>query len=305
MGSLTEYPNGVSSFGIPIYGSGGQPDNSGTVYFVDGNSGSDNNDGKSWDKAMKTLAVAFAASHADMARGSDRWARRNTVYIAGDRFVETLIIAPQKTDLIGVGSCDNFPHVVIRGNHAPVNAAMGTRWFNVQFEPTTAADIMTLTSASTGMEFYNCAFEATGDLGASIVAVSAIDATAHTWLKIKNCTFSGAFTGDVIDIGAGNIDGLEIRNNVIQGGASNGIVVTGTTTVTSSRMALIADNLIQVAGKTIDDGSDDTINIMRNRCISAGASEGAAFVIDEGHAVDNVITYNDTTSVMVPIIPSA
>jgi len=133
----------------------------------------------------------------------------------------------------------------------------------------------------------------------------AIDVTGHPWFKSIGCTYSGAFSGPVIDIGAGAIDGMVLQGNTIQGGANDGIEVTGTTTVTTGRMGLIADNLIQVATFVILDGNDNTFNVMRNRCISAGASEGAAFEIDEGHAVDNVITYNDTTSVMVPIIPSA
>ena len=297
---LTNYPNGISSFGIPITGAS-RIDPSGTVYFVDGNYGNDGNDGLSWDSPFKTLAIAFAICHADIARGSDRWARRNTIFIAGDRFVETLKIAPQKTDIIGVGSCDNFPRVCIRGNHAPVNAATGTRWFNVQFEPTTAAVIMTLTNATTGMEFHNCEFQAWG----AATATTAIKETAHPWLKVIGCSFDGAFSDTVIDIAAGDVSGMVIRDNSIMGGAQNGIEVTGTTTIGHGKIGLIANNLIQVAGFVISDGNDNTFNVMGNRGISAGASEATAFEIDEGHAIDNAITYNDTTSVRVPNLPGA
>jgi len=277
------------------------PFSSGSVYYVDGNSGDDTNSGLSWEKPFKTLAYAFGVSHTDIARGSDRRARRNRIYIAGDRFIETLVAFPQKTDVIGVGSCDNFPRACIRGNHAPVNTAVGTRFYNVQFEPTTAADIITLTSATTGVEVHNCDFEASG----ALIAVSAIDVTGHTWFKSIGCTYSGAFTGPVIDIGAGAVDGMVIQGNTIQGGANDGIEVTGATTVTTGRMGLIADNYIQVATFVILDGNDNTFNIVRNRCISAGAETANAYEIDEGLAVDNVITYNDGTSVRVPIIPSS
>lgn len=265
------------------------PNEGGSVYYCDGNSGEDGNNGKTWGRAFKTLAVAFAASHADMARGSDRWARRNKIYIAGDRFVETLSIAPQKTDIIGVGSCDNFPRACIRGNHAPANAAIGTRWFNVQFEPTTAADIMTLTSATTGMEFHDCDFEAVGTL----TAVSAIDTTGHTWLKAIGCTFNGAFTGDVIDIGVGNVDGMVIKDNAIIGGANDGIVVTGATTITTGRMGLIDNNVIKVVAVTIDDGNDDTFIITNNKLIS-DASDGTGSVnCDIRLCAGNWITSSD------------
>ena len=300
---ITNFPNGISSFGNILYGMSGQPDSSGSIYYCDGNSGNDSNDGLSWDTAKKTLASVFALSHADIARGSDRWARRNTVFIAGDRFTETLVAFPQKTDVIGVGSCDSFKGAGILGNHAPVNTFYGTRFFNVNFFPAASGDIITLTSAGSGTEFHNCTF--VGKWGA-YTAPSAIDATAHPMMKIIGCKFNGAFSADVIDLGAGDISGLEIVGNTIVGGANDGIVATGTVTVAGSMsLGLIADNLIQVAGLTISDGNDNAINVMRNRLISAGASEAAAFEIDEGHAVDNVITYNDTTSVMVPIIPSA
>ena len=55
--------------GIPMLNIGG--DFSGSVYFVDGNSGSDGGKGhgKSLTKPYKTLAYAAAVSHADIARG--------------------------------------------------------------------------------------------------------------------------------------------------------------------------------------------------------------------------------------------
>ena len=296
--------NNVDIFRGNLSISGGMLDynpSGGKDYYVDGNDGQAGRTGFGWDNSLDTLAEAISLSHAWIASVARGWAARNRIFIKGDRLVETLTSFPQKTDIIGVGSCDNFTRVVLRGNHAPTNAAVGTRWFNVQFEPTSAAVIMTLTNASTGMEFHNCIFEAWG----AATAVSAIKTTAHTWLKVIGCEFNGAYSDTVIDIAAGQINGMVIRGNTIQGGAQNGIEVTGTTTVTRSKLGLIADNYIQVAGFVILDGNDNTLNVMCNRGISAGISEAAAFEIDEGHAVDNVITYNDTTSVRVPIIPSA
>lgn len=63
--SLTNYPNGVSSFGVPLTGqipmvlgvSG-----VGNIYFVDATNGSDGNNGKSPQKAFATAEVAYAAA---------------------------------------------------------------------------------------------------------------------------------------------------------------------------------------------------------------------------------------------------
>ena len=38
--TLTNFPHGITSFGVPVYGNDLQ-DFSGTTYFVDGNCGSD------------------------------------------------------------------------------------------------------------------------------------------------------------------------------------------------------------------------------------------------------------------------
>lgn len=60
--SLTKFPNGVSSFGVPVTGSLPVVLGStgvGTIYFVDATNGSDGNDGKSMDQALKTLSQAY------------------------------------------------------------------------------------------------------------------------------------------------------------------------------------------------------------------------------------------------------
>jgi hypothetical protein len=57
--ALTNFPNGISSFGVPLMGGGGIPATAGTVYWVDYTNGSDGNTGKSPAKALKTVAKAY------------------------------------------------------------------------------------------------------------------------------------------------------------------------------------------------------------------------------------------------------
>lgn len=54
---LTNFPNGISSFGIPVFGT--VPATGGNVYFVDYTKGSDANTGKSISKPFKTVAKAY------------------------------------------------------------------------------------------------------------------------------------------------------------------------------------------------------------------------------------------------------
>jgi hypothetical protein len=62
--SLTNHPNGVSSFGIPLVGTGigrtGGGSMYGNNYFVDATNGSNGNTGLSPDRAWSTLTFAFA-----------------------------------------------------------------------------------------------------------------------------------------------------------------------------------------------------------------------------------------------------
>ena len=63
---MTNYPNGVSSFGIPLAGNG-IPATKGKYIFVDATNGSDGADGSSWSQAVKTIAAAYvlATDNAD------------------------------------------------------------------------------------------------------------------------------------------------------------------------------------------------------------------------------------------------
>ena len=56
--ALTNFPNGITSFGIPVFG-GSIPPFTGQYLFVDYVNGSDGNDG-SPGTPMKTLAAAYA-----------------------------------------------------------------------------------------------------------------------------------------------------------------------------------------------------------------------------------------------------
>lgn len=286
---LTNFPNGISSFGLGVYGSGLQ-DNSGRTWFVDGNSGNDSNDGFTWETARKTLASAFASSHADIAGTGDQgvnkhFARRNTVFIAGDFFVEDLVAFPQKTDVIGVGSADGRKGAGIIGNHAPVNAGLGTRWFNVNFQAGSAADLITLTSACLAQEFHGCSF-----LSGGTVPTGGIKATASNFLKVVDCMFEGSFSNEYIEIAAGAMDGLLIKDCVMTGGADNGIMFTGTGTITANRRGNIIGNFIECADICIDVNDPSVTNVIDNYMISGEASGSSSFVIDLTWACNNRLT---------------
>lgn len=56
--SLTNFPHGITSFGVPVMGGGGIPATFGDVFFVDYRYGSDGNSGTDKDSALKLFSRA-------------------------------------------------------------------------------------------------------------------------------------------------------------------------------------------------------------------------------------------------------
>lgn len=274
--------------------------NVGKTYYVAGNYGDDTNDGSSWDKAFKTLAVAFAASNTNIAASSKGWAARNTIFISGDTFSETLTIFPNKADVVGVGSYDANDMAGITGNHVIANAGnYGTRFFNVMFHgAAVAGPIVTLASTSSGVQFIDCIFDAPVS---GTTNTRAILATASPFLKVIGCQFRGPFSADFITFGNGEAGGTMILNNIMQDGADNGIMIGSGTT--ASWRGLIMGNLIQCADKFIDTQATSVFNVVDNVCISGEALGSSSYVIDLTYAVGNRVTGNDV-SATIPVIPA-
>lgn len=264
--TLTAFPNGISSFGIPLPAAG--RDISGSTYFVDNNSGSDSNDGSTWERAFKTLARAVTISNLDIARGSDRWARRNTIYYCADTETADLVAFPNKCDVIGCGSYDANSKPGITGNHVPVNAGnYGSRFYNIWFKaPADASPIVTLASTSSGIQFIGCTFSATA------TTTIGIQATASPFLKVINCRFEGAFVTSDITFGTGEAGGTEIIGNTFVDSAAAGIVAGSG--MTASWGAVIKENTI-CAGTLVIDDNADLFYITDNRLISLAASTTA------------------------------
>jgi hypothetical protein len=283
---FTNFPHGITSFGVPIFGSG-QRDISGSTYFVDNNCGSDSNDGSSWERCFKTLAKAVAVSNVDIARGSDRWARRNTIYYCADTETADLVAFPNKCDVIGVGSYDANVSPGITGNHVPVNAGnYGTRFYNIWFKaPADASPIVTLASTSSGIQFINCTFSATA------TTTIGIQATASPFLKVIGCRFEGAFVTSYITFGAGEAGGTEILDNRFCDAAAKGIITASTTS--SSWAMILRGNYIEATTIIVDDDGDE-LWISKNELITAASVTGTVYAeamdVDATRVVGNWLT---------------
>lgn len=57
---MTNYENGIASYGVPLFGSGAYPRTGGKHFWVDSVNGSDSNTGKTPAKAKQTIAAGYA-----------------------------------------------------------------------------------------------------------------------------------------------------------------------------------------------------------------------------------------------------
>lgn len=277
--------------------------NDGMIYYVDGNAGSDSNNGLSWKTAFKKLATAMAASQATIAastKGTGRgWAARNTIYVKGNALTENLVLFAQKTDIIGVGSMDWRAKAQLVGNHVIPNTVEthGCRFFNMEFKgPAAGGDIFTITDQH-GVEFIGCDFH--GD--STTAATGAVIATACVDLKFYGCRSFGAFSDAVIELGAGQADNFTVEKCLIQG-ANMGIDISASSTFVDGRYGLIKDNIFNTTLACIND-AEEKCYVIGNRGITAaakGTGLAGAVVCNIALAQDNRFTTSDANNVVYP-----
>jgi len=164
----------------------------GDVWYVDGNKSTNSGDGKSWSSAYNLLSTALAASHADIARTSDRQsAGRNRIYVKADSITEDLTALAQKTDIIGVGSNDAQSKASLIGTIIVTSTVNYTscHFYNMSFQDDGAGGAIVDVDGQTGLQFIDCAFvvEATDTVG--------LKASDANWLKVKNCFFGSLTSG--------------------------------------------------------------------------------------------------------------
>jgi len=231
---LTNFPNGISSFGIPIMGSG-VPATFGDVYFVDYRKGSDGNKGKSKSRAFKTLSKAYASVTSN---------NNDVILIDGDsEVVETAMIDWSKNRVHVIGLNGALGHY---GPGARVSIGVTTD----------TADIALLQVTGVRNTFTGIKFGSSNTLTQAKYCV----ADAGEYTRWCNCEF--IHTGQAAVTTAAEIlcngDSSQFYNCTIGGTAY-------TVTATSNRACLLFDREI-VSGKVARDNYFE--NCLFLRCTS-------------------------------------
>lgn len=196
---LTNFPNGVTSYGIPVYGNSGFPYTSGgNHYFTDSVNGSDSADGKSWATAKASIwgtnggysllttnqhdvlhVLGGASSYAETAVGT--WAHSYTHMIA-------------ETNPIMSGGRARLSNSVTTATTGEwVISGTGCHFSGLHFQwggSATATSVIGVSITGIRNSFSNCNFEGPIDAtvgGGTAIRTVSLDSVQDTWFY--DCKF--------------------------------------------------------------------------------------------------------------------
>lgn len=182
---LTNYPNGLSSMGIPVTG-GMPPSFFGRYWFVDAKIGSDGNNGKSAGRPFQTMDKAF-----DMIDSGD-------VIIARGKIREQLVTPAGVHDVTVIGAGNRPRHADDHSESAsPGRGSSGATWMAPASGGTAAQ--ATVRIIQQGWRFHNILFAAI-DTNAAMIeivrnAASGDDERDASHASVLGCKFAGAGVG--------------------------------------------------------------------------------------------------------------
>jgi hypothetical protein len=281
--SLTAFPNGVSSFGIPVLGGGPDPI-VGSVYFVDSATGSNSNLGNAPSKAFATL---------DYAIGKCTASKGDTIYVMPDHAETITGVGGITADvagitIVGLGKYNQRPRFLMDGATTVtfVVSAADVTVKNLVFASGHADVVTCFNVTGKGCTIEGCEFVENIVDENFVTAIKATGA-ANTadGLRVIGCRYLqvDASTAEFIEF-TDNADGVVISNNFVCATAGTAVVIflcAGTKVLTN---LLCTWNFLQ-SGNTANDlaydngGSANTGIIAHNRIghldVTAGHVLGA------------------------------
>ena len=256
---LTNFPNGITSYGVPITGGNRFASPWATHYFVDGTDGSDDNNGKTPEEAFATIQKAVTT-----ATGGDVIYIRPKGYTMGTGFARYTEDVDITNTCTGSGVTEGNAGMSLIGV-TPLGVAsdfMGPRWkhatthclhtkaaathvenigffcegatYGVQFQSDGATYTM---SGAQGSSLYNCAIKGEGG----------VFSNSSDSLQIINCQFQAKYDGNTSGIII-TLDGTNVNRRPVVRGChflgGNGTAMDSAPIIWTGKVenGLIADN---------------------------------------------------------------
>lgn len=279
---FTNFPNGVTSFGIPVIGVGrmvagapSQRSTYGNTWFVNAYAGADGNDGKSPLTPMLTMTEAFS-----------RIASGDVINVAGK--ITEQLVTPVNVFDVWVNGMGNRPR---HADSAPVGGnLMAAQWAPPASGGTAAQ--ATVRVIQQGWRFTNILFTSI-DANAGCIevvrnAASGDDERDGSHAEILGCRFSG--TGIGVKLGATSFTENPF-NVLIEGCTFNNMSKGIYATSCQPNGAQILDNYF--FGNTVNITAKFQASLIRGNTIGQFTASGNSGGIDlTGGIATNVITLN-------------
>ena len=217
---ITNFPSGISSFGVPVLGAGGigVPTTTGNYWFVSSTLGNDGNLGTSASSPFGTIGRALTSGFAAANQGD--------VIVVMPGHTETITAAAginlnvAGVTIVGLGTGLNKPTINFTTSTAATfkMGAANTRISNFRFTCGIASQVTMIDVQAKQVQIDNCDFSEGTATGLSFIAVTAAANVADK-LKVLNCTFYNPTAGNMNHAVAINTvqDDVEIGFNEIRG----------------------------------------------------------------------------------------
>lgn len=230
--ALTDFPNGVTSFGAPVIGGATIPSTTGRYWFVSSTKGSDGNYGDQVSKPKATLSAAVLAS------SSISGANNGDVIVLMPGHAETVIAAYALNvaglTVVGLGYGTSRPTFTFTNTAGIFNVSgASTVIMNARFVNSVDQQSQMMYVTAVDVQLLGCEFVMQSTNGSAVTGIYAgTTSAAATRLIVDTCNFIGMAAGTTmtaaIDIEGTNTTDYRIQNNTFTGKATQ-LINNGTT----------------------------------------------------------------------------
>lgn len=300
--SITQHPNGVSSFGVPILGSGNII-STGKFFFVDSNTGSNSNSGSDPAHALATidyavgLCTANSGDHIIVMEG-------HTESLTG---ATSLVVDVAGVTIIGLGHGNARPLLDFDDTDATIEMdAADCILSNVVLRASVSAVVVGVNCDADGitLDRVETTWEATGDDFVTMIDIDAFDRCT-----VQNCKLytEPAVAGCAEAIRVDDAHNTRIiRNEIIGTFSDSPIAGEGA----ASNDCLVVENYLCNQDTTDNNGMEWVVastGLMARNYIGTLYATGVAALVDPGSflCVENyAVNAIDETGVIVPTVAS-
>ena len=303
MCALTNFPNGITSYGVPVLGSGGIT-TTGNFFFVDSVTGSNGNSGLDPDHPLATIDTAVGKCTASKGDIILAMPGHNESITAAT----SMVVDVAGVSIIGLGVGNNRPTLDFDNTAGSIEMdAANTRLSNVVLVASVSAVVVGINVDADNVRVDNIrtTWEATGDDFVTMIDVDAVDYA----VIVDNELFSEpAVTGAAEAIRLDDTHNTVVTGNKIIGDFSDAPII-GEGALGNN--CVIANNLLYNSDTSVNNGVEITVaftGILARNLIGTLYATGVADLLDPGSMLcleNYAVNAIDESGVIIPATTSA